>query len=162
MSYRSFVLPRILSALLLAGAALAAPPAAAQEEPPSTATDWAWKPLLEHEGVDFSFIYYAKPGSVADGVVLKLVNLNAVPVRYRFKMVFRTDGAARVEEVEGELLPRQIKTGDREGLYWVPFEDGRPIIEIGLRGYHVTRLPLPADPEGSDAERETDAGARFR
>lgn len=116
---------------------LGATGAAAQETP----TDYAWRPLLVHAGVDFSYIYYTEAGANADGVVIKLVNRNDYPIRYRFKVVFRTDGEERLEEAEGRLGPREVKTGDMEGLYWMPFRDGRPIIEFGLRGYDIQRIP---------------------
>lgn len=120
--------------------AVLAPAATAQQ----TATDYAWKPLLTHEGVEFTYIYYAKPGSVADGVVVKVANTNDYAVRYRFKIVFRTTDAERIEEAEGVLAPREVSTGDLDGLYWVPFEDGRPIVELGMRGFRVTRQDAAA------------------
>jgi hypothetical protein len=137
--------------ILLAGLA---PAAFAQE----TANDYAWKPLLKHGGVDFTYLYYYKPGSIADGVVVKLANWNDYAIRYRFKVVFRTDGAEHVEEVEGTLGARQAKTGDRDGLYWMPFKDGRPILEFGLRGYQIT--PLPADDTDTRARHVPGDGPR--
>lgn len=130
---RERIVPLLLAAALLS---ITVGAARAQE----TATDYAWRPLLEEGGVSFTYIYYAKPGMVADGVVVKLANLNDFPVRYRFQMVFRTEGAEHVASVAGTLGPREVRTGDEEGLYWIPFEDGRPIIEIGMRAYAVERL----------------------
>ncbi len=141
MSHR--LLRTLFVSVLLAGLAFA--DAGAQQ----TATDYAWRPLLMHEGVEFTFIYYAKPGDVADGVVVKLANTNDYPVRYRFKIVFRTDGAERVEEAAGLLGARAVKTGDLDGLYWIPFEDGRPIIELGMRAYRVERVDERGEAAGA-------------
>ena len=100
----------------------------------------AWKPLLTHEGVRFSFLFYSVADNYNNGVVLLLVNTNAYAVRYRFKMVFRaSNGQEEVEQVEGELAAGEAKTGDRDGLFWIPFPDGRFIAEVGMRGYKVER-----------------------
>ncbi len=123
---------RLLTTLLLA--AVFALPAQAQ---PRTAGEWAWKPILKHEGVEFSYIFYQRANSRHNGVVLKLVNTNDYAVAYRFKVVFRADDAQVVEQVTGTLKAKEIKTGDTAGLFWIPFTDGREIAQVGLRGYHV-------------------------
>lgn len=104
---------------------------------PRTAGEWAWKPILDHEGVSFSYIFYQHADNRHNGVVLKLANTNDYDVTYRFKIVFRSQGEAVVEPVSGSLQAREIKTGDAEGLFWIPFRDGREIAEVGLRGYKV-------------------------
>jgi hypothetical protein len=116
----------------------AAPGAGAQ---PVSSTDWAWTPLLEHEGVDFSFIFYREADNLHNGVVIKLVNTNAYAVDYRFKVVFKpAEGVGEhVEQVEGRLKAHEARTGDTAGLFWVPFKDGRDIAQVGLRGYKVRR-----------------------
>ncbi len=103
-------------------------------------SDTAWTPLLEHEGVRFSFIFYSEADNVNNGVVVKLVNTNDYAVRYRFKIIFRAEGAEKIELAEGELAAKQGKTGDLDGLFWIPFPDGRSIGEVGLRGYEI--LPI--------------------
>lgn len=113
---------------------LAASPAQAQQKTPG---DWAWKPLLKHKGVEFSYIFYSRADSRNNGVVIKLVNTNDVAVTYRFKVVFRATDAQVVEEVSGDLKAKETKTGDAAGLFWIPFTDGRAIGEVGLRGYKV-------------------------
>ena len=107
----------------------------AQAQP---ANAWAWRPLIEHEGVTFRYIFYSEADGENNGVVLMLTNNNAYPVTYRFKIVFRSDGQEEVREVSGDLDPGQSKTGEHDGLFWIPFVDGRSISEIGLRGYRVT------------------------
>lgn len=115
-------------------ALLWAVPARAQ----SHAGDWAWRPLLTHRGVVFSYLFYKEADNVHNGVVLKLANTNAYAVRYRFRMIFRAEGAEQEARVVGRLAPGEVRTGDAAGLFWIPFTDGRQIAEIGLRGYRVT------------------------
>lgn len=119
---------------LLAGFALASS-AAAQR----VAREEAWKPILTHEGVRFSFLFYSQADNYNNGVVVLLVNTNEYAVRYHFKMVFRSATGMEAEEiVEGELAAGEAKTGDRDGLFWIPFPDGQYIAEVGMRGYRVT------------------------
>ena len=100
-----------------------------------------WTTLVEHEGVEFRFLFYSTADSYNNGVVLLLYNRNDYGVRYRFRIVFRTaDGEEHVEAVEGTLDAGEILTGDEAGLYFIPFTDGRTIGEVGLRGYAVTRM----------------------
>lgn len=114
--------------------ALLALPAAAQ-----SSTDWAWTPLLRHEGLDISFIFYSEADNTNNGIVIKLHNRNTYPIAYRFKVVFRTEGAERIEPVVGRLEAGEARTGDAFGLFWIPFPDGRSIGEVGIRGYRVQR-----------------------
>jgi hypothetical protein len=30
-----------------------------------------------------------------------------------------------------------MKTGENDGLFWIPFRDGRSIGEVGLRGFDI-------------------------
>ncbi len=122
-----------MGALLLS---MWAPAASAQR----AAMDEAWKPMLVHEGVAFSYIFYSEADERHDGVVVRLVNRNGYAVRYRFTMVFRAEtGDEHTERAEGTLEPGEMKTGDAAGLFWIPFKDGRSIGEVGLRGWRVTR-----------------------
>ena len=103
-----------------------------------TNTDYAWKHILEHEGVTISYIFYSSnEGRRADGVVLRLVNTNTYAVSYQFVVVFRSDKEVHEEEVIGELDALEIQTGESEGLFWMPFADGKSIIELGLKGYKI-------------------------
>ena len=106
--------------------------------------EWAWNELFEHEGVVFKYIYYKEANAVNDGLVMMLENTNEFAVKYSFKVIFRSEG----EEVEappseGVLGPGELKTGQPQGLFWTPFEDGRKIKEVGLRGYKITRIRSP-------------------
>lgn len=105
----------------------------------------AWRPLLELEGVRFSFIFYPYADNHHGGVVVRLVNDNDHPVRYRFTMVFRDgDENEREAVAEGRLAPGQMQTGDHDGLFWIPFTDGRSIGQVGMRHYRVRRVPPDA------------------
>lgn len=95
--------------------------------------------MLEHEGVVFKYIFYAEADNENNGVVVMLINTNDYAVAYRFKIVFRADGAEVEKEVTGEIGPKKAKTGDLDGLFWIPFPDGRAISEVGLRGYKIER-----------------------
>ncbi len=105
-----------------------------------TSTDWAWKPLLQHKGVEFSFLFYSEADNANNGVVIKLANTNNYPVVYHFKVVFRSDEKTHVEAVNGFLREGEVKTGSSAGLFWIPFTDGCTISEVELRGYKVSRL----------------------
>jgi hypothetical protein len=101
-------------------------------------SDEVWKPIITHEGVAFSYIFYSEADNTNNGVVVRLDNQNDYPVRYRFRVIFRTwRGEEHVEEASGTLQAGQMKTGENDGLFWIPFVDGRSIGEVGLRGYAI-------------------------
>lgn len=130
--------------------ALAAGPVRAQALPTPVLPDSLmhprhedWMPFFEHEGVQFSYLHYGYQieGALSSSVVVKLVNTNPHAVQYAFKMLFRSaDETLVVAPVDGTLEPGQVKTGDHEGLYWMPFSPGVDIAEVGLRGYRVEPL----------------------
>ncbi len=100
----------------------------------------AWKTLFEHEGLRFQYIFYSKANTNDDGVVVMLQNLNEYCISYRFTIVFESPEGSTSVDAEGTLASLEMKTGDAEGLYWIPFDDGRPIGAIGLRNYAVDRI----------------------
>lgn len=117
---------------------------------PVSAGEWAWKPLFAHEGVEFFYIFYNKANNVNNGVVILLNNTNDYAIAYRFKVVFRSGETEAVRRVEGRLRAGESKTGDSDGLFWVPFLDGQEIEQVGLRGYTITPVESrePSVPEG--------------
>lgn len=130
----------------LAAGALAA--GAQPHTPPQPFSgEWAWTPIAEVEGVAFSYIFYREADNVHGGVVMMLTNTNAYAVRYRFKAVFLSGDDEVVALAEGVLEAGASKTGDADGLFWIPFKDGREIEQVGLRGYAIG--PLPPDEEAS-------------
>lgn len=108
-----------------------------------TGGSWAWKPLFEHQGIEFEYLFYSRANNVHNGVVIKLTNTNDHAVDYRFKVVFRAGDAEHVELATGSLEAGESKTGDKEGLFWIPFDEGQSIEEVGLRGYRITRRAEP-------------------
>jgi len=131
---------------LLALTAVAVRPLRADAQ--ETNSDWAWKSILRHEGVEFLYIFYREADSENNGVVLKLVNWNEYPVRYRFRIIFRSGQEERFEIVSGEIDAHSMLTGEAAGLFFIPFRDGRTIGEIGLKGYRVDRLPAKQESDG--------------
>lgn len=105
-----------------------------------TSSDWAWKEIATIDGVEFVYIYYSEVREGKNGVVLKLVNWNDYPVRYRFRIVFKADGDEHEDLVTGTIGPETLVTGDDAGLFFLPFEDGRSVGEIGIKGYRIRRL----------------------
>ena len=101
----------------------------------------SWHKLLVHEGVVFTYLFYHEADGTNGGIVMMLENTNTHPVDYRFKVVFRSDEpkSELEREVSGALQPGQRKTGGHDGLFWVPWKDGRIIASVGVRGYRVTR-----------------------
>ena len=110
-------------------------------QPQERAGDWAWTPIITHEGLAISYIFYDEADNQNNGVVIKLVNQNAHAIGYRFKVIFR-DGERNVaeEEVTGEIEAYGAQTGSEDGLFWIPFSDGRSIGEVGLKGYKVWQV----------------------
>lgn len=96
-----------------------------------------WKHIVDHEGVTFRYLYYGRADGANPGVVLMLENANDYAVSYAFKIVFRSGDEESVHAAKGMLKPGQRKTGGSDGLFWVPWKDGRIIEMVGLRGYTV-------------------------
>ena len=107
--------------------------------------EYAWTPIMEHESVRFSYLFYRHADEKNGGLVLRLINANPYAVDYRFTIVFRSEGAETEEAVRGSLMAGQMKTGTADGLFWIPFDDGRGIDEVGLRGYRITRRAEPPE-----------------
>lgn len=124
---------------LVAGLTVFAPPAQAQSSSDLGWQEDAWTPIIEYEGVRFSYIFYGEADNANNGVVIRLHNVNDYPVQYRFVVVFRNPDTERTAEARGSLAAGQMKTGDHDGLFWIPFKDGQSIGEVGLRGMRITR-----------------------
>lgn len=138
--------------VLLIGALALGPPGAAAQSPGATPGpdttgadttrawhDGAWNDIVTREGLSVSYIFYARADNSNNGVVLRLRNHNDYPVRYRFTVIFRGPDGRASAQAHGRVAARSIKTGEHDGLFWVPFKDGRSIGEVGLRGLEVRR-----------------------
>ncbi len=109
----------------------------------SVSREEAWKHVVEQDGMTIKYIVYDQADGRSYGVVLLLQNANSYSIRYRFSVVFRAPESETVRAAEGILLPGEAKTGDHDGLFWIPFGDSRPIIEIGIRGLVVSPAYSP-------------------
>ena len=103
-------------------------------------TDEVWKPIMEEDGLAFSYIFYREADTRHNGVVIRLINTNAYDVAYEFTVVFRAGSDEAEEFVEGEIEAGRMKTGESEGLFWIPFLDERQIREVGVRGWQITKI----------------------
>ncbi len=120
-------------------------PAQAQTSPSEAAPDstepWhedAWTHIVTKGGVQFAYLFYRKADNVNNGVVIRLRNTNDTTVRYAFTIIFRGPEGEATAQANGRLRPGEMKTGEEDGLFWVPFKDGRRVGEVGLRGIDVT------------------------
>lgn len=102
------------------------------------AQDAGWQPLVYRDGVDISFIVHRYGDGRNAGVVVRLVNTNRATASYRFRVIFRSDIRRFTSDlVEGVLGPLEAKTGELSGLWWIPFKDGSPVTEVGLKGLRI-------------------------
>lgn len=101
------------------------------------AGEWALKPIVEKDGVLVKYVLYQKADGWRNGVVIFLRNTNEFAVKYRFTAVFRSEDSEETGRAEGHLDPGEAKTGGADGLFWIPFEDDTPIVEIGVRGLSI-------------------------
>jgi len=111
----------------------------------------AWKELVVYEGVRFLYVFYPKADAINDGVVMMLQNQNDYPIKYRFTIVFESPEGMTSADVEGTMKPLEMKTGDVEGLFWVPFDDERSLGAIRMRKYRITRIDAPSQSSNCDS-----------
>jgi hypothetical protein len=108
----------------------------------------AWTHIVERDGLEISYIFYRKADNRRDGVVLRLRNDNDYTVRYTFTVVFRGPESRDTARVEGTLEPGQMRTGEENGLFWVPFDSGATIGQLGIRDIDVVRGRPDPSPQG--------------
>lgn len=99
----------------------------------------AWTTIVATKGVRFDYVFYRKADNENNGVVIRLRNENEVAVRYAFTIIFRGPAGDKTAQAEGRLQPGEMKTGESDGLFWIPFKHGRRVAEVGLRGIEITR-----------------------
>ncbi len=103
--------------------------------------EWAWKPIAVKDGLTISYILYALDSG--DGVVIKLGNSLEDSSEFSFELIFRADGQDdRTYPVRGVLGPREIRTGESDGLYFRPFEAGFGVREIAVRKLLFPKKPV--------------------
>lgn len=111
-------------------------PAGAQ----TTSSDWAWKPVITVDSVAVSYVFYSQADNKNNGVVLKIANFRSTDVRYDMTVIMRGPQSKAMNKevttrVQGMVGAESMITGDHAGLFFVPFSDGTPIGELGLRAY---------------------------
>lgn len=129
--------------------------AAAQDSTvtPDSSRAWyedAWTTIVRRGGVQFDYVFYRKADNRNNGVVIRLKNRNEYPVRYAFTILFRGPEGKEQATTKGILRAGEMKTGEANGLFWIPFAEGRRVGEIGLRGIEITRI-RPEDVRSSTA-----------
>jgi len=97
-----------------------------------------WQPITTEQDVDFAFIVYPYGDGANAGAVVKITNRNTSPASYRFRVVFRSGEREWTSDVvRGRLDALEVRTGELSGLWWIPFKDGVPITEVGLKGLRI-------------------------
>ena len=105
----------------------------------------AWNEIAVVRGVQFAYLYYIEADNVNDGVVVRLHNRSDCPATVDFDVIFRAasrsgEGRERVVEESYRLAPGERKTGENDGLFYIPFPEGDSIAEVGLRGVSVRTI----------------------
>jgi hypothetical protein len=114
------------------------PALALAQTPPG---EGAWKPVATEDSVAIRYLFYSQADNVNNGLVLRLDNRGSARIAYRFIALFRSGEAQAEREVSGLLKAGESVTGDSDGLFFIPFPDGRTVEQIGLRGLRIRRLP---------------------
>ena len=100
-----------------------------------------FKKLYDINGMIVSFIFYCEgDGEKNNGVVIYLENKNNYSISFQFILIFRAGAIDRVRAVDGTMIPREKRTGSNDGLYFIPFEDGRSLSEVGIKGCRVEKI----------------------
>ena len=100
-----------------------------------------FKKLYDNHGLIVSFIFYSEgDGDENNGVVIYLENKNNYNVSLQFTLIFRAGAIDRVRMVDGTMIPLEKKTGSNDGLFFIPFEDGRSLSEVGIKSCKVRRI----------------------
>ena len=103
----------------------------------------AWQSLTAASDVEISFIVHRYGDGQNAGVVIRLINTAHEERVFRFRVIFRSESRERLSEpVTGVLAPLEVRTGESAGLWWIPFKDGSPVTEVGLKGLRI-RIPTP-------------------
>ncbi|MCF8262568.1 MAG: hypothetical protein K9J12_17460 [Melioribacteraceae bacterium] len=96
-----------------------------------------WTTLYKNEQIIISFLFYAEADNYNNGVVLKIENLTNNNLSYKFKLIFKAGNKLKSTIVEDDLLPNQIKAGENEGLFWIPFPNVNGITEVGITSIDI-------------------------
>jgi hypothetical protein len=100
-----------------------------------------FKMLYDNHGLIVSFIFYSEgDGDENNGVVVYLENKNNYNVSFKFTLIFRAGATDGVRTIDGTMIPGERRTGSHDELYFIPFEDGRSLSEVGIKNCKVRRI----------------------
>ena len=100
-----------------------------------------FKKLYDNHGLIVSFIFYREgDGDENNGVLIYLENKNDYNISFQFTLIFRAGAIDRVRTIDGTMIPRERRTGSNDELYFIPFEDGRSLSEVGIKSCKVRRI----------------------
>ena len=100
-----------------------------------------FKKLYDNHGLIVSFIFYSEgDGEKNNGVVIYLENKNDYNISFQFTLIFRAGAIDRVRTIDGTMIPGEKRTGSNDGLYFIPFEDGRSLSEVGIKGCRAEKV----------------------
>ena len=103
--------------------------------------DGPFKKLFNQEGFIVSFIFYSEgDGDENNGVVIYLENKNDYNISYKFTLIFRAGAIDRAKTIDGRMIPWERRTGSNDELYFIPFEDGRSLSEVGIKSCKIRRI----------------------
>ncbi len=100
-----------------------------------------FKKLYDNHGLIVSFIFYSEgDGEKNNGVVIYLENKNDYNISFQFTLIFCSGAIDRVKTVDGTMILGEKRTGSNDGLYFIPFEDGRSLSEVGIKSCKIRRI----------------------
>ena len=99
-----------------------------------------FKKLYDNHGLIVSFIFYSEgDGEKNNGVVIYLENKNEYDILFKFALIFRAVNIDREKLTTGTLKAKEKRTGSNDGLFFIPFKDGRSLSEVGIRNVRVSK-----------------------
>jgi len=100
-----------------------------------------FKKLYDNHGLIVSFLFYSDgDGMENNGVVIYLENKKDYDISFQFTLIFRALNVDRERQVTRTLKANEKRTGSDWGLYFIPFEDGRSLSEVGIKNCKVRRI----------------------
>jgi len=103
-------------------------------------SDGPFKKLFNREGFVVSFIFYSDgDGEENNGVVIYLENMNDYNISFQLTLIFRAGAIDRMKTINGTMIPHEKRTGSNDELYFIPFEDGRSLSEVGIKNCRVRK-----------------------
>ena len=97
--------------------------------------------LYDNHGLIVSFIFYSDGDGIENnGVVIYLENKNDYDISFQFTLIFRALSVDGEKHVSGTLKAKERRTGSSDGLYFLPFEEGRSLSEVGIKGCRVEKI----------------------